>query len=391
MTSKQRMVTAFKNQKPDMVPVSPDISNMIPCRLTGKPFWDIYLYDDPPLSDAYIDAVKYFGFDGWSDKGSLDIDSVTRCTYEYKILQKTDERIVRKTICHTPEGDLESTTVYYVADPPTVVEKYIKDIKEDLPKSKYLFPDPSKCSLEPIQIHMERMGDLGAVGGVVGIPGFQNWSNLIEGGVTAMTYMYYDYHEEIMELARINHEYSVACVKRLIEAKPDFILIGASGLLTLQSPSIFRELSLPTVKKITHMTRLAGIPSHLHSCGKERWLAEVLSNETELDSIEPLEQPPMGDCDLAEIKQKFSHRIALKGNLHTTKTMLYGTTDDVKRESLKAILAAAENGGFVLSTGDQCGRDTPDVNIFTMIETAREFGKYPLDYNKILRELERLK
>ncbi len=44
MTSKQRMLIAMKGGRPDCVPVAPDISNMIPCRLTGKPFWDIYLF-----------------------------------------------------------------------------------------------------------------------------------------------------------------------------------------------------------------------------------------------------------------------------------------------------------------------------------------------------------
>lgn len=44
MTSKERILVAMQNKEADMVPVSPDISNMIPCKLTGKPFWDIYLY-----------------------------------------------------------------------------------------------------------------------------------------------------------------------------------------------------------------------------------------------------------------------------------------------------------------------------------------------------------
>ena len=65
MTSRERMLIAMKNGQPDMVPVAPDISNMIPCKLTGKPFWDIYLYQDPPRWKTYIDAVRYFGFDGW--------------------------------------------------------------------------------------------------------------------------------------------------------------------------------------------------------------------------------------------------------------------------------------------------------------------------------------
>ena len=65
MTSKERMITAMWNRKPDMVPVSPDLSNMVPCRLTGKPFWEIYVNQNPPLWKAYVDAVKFFKMDGW--------------------------------------------------------------------------------------------------------------------------------------------------------------------------------------------------------------------------------------------------------------------------------------------------------------------------------------
>ena len=95
----------------------------------------------------------------------------------------------------------------------------------------------------------------------------------------------------------------------------------------------------------------------------------------------------MGDCDLAEIKQKFGHKLALMGNLHTTNVMLRGSTEDVRREALKAILAAGQNGGFVLSTGDQCGRDTPFENIFEIVKVAKEFGAYPLDIGHIREEI----
>ncbi|MCL1793456.1 MAG: hypothetical protein FWG34_06275, partial [Oscillospiraceae bacterium] len=63
MTSRERLLCALGGNMPDHVPVMPDLSNMIPAKLTGKPFWDIYLYQDPPLWRAYIDCVKYFGFD----------------------------------------------------------------------------------------------------------------------------------------------------------------------------------------------------------------------------------------------------------------------------------------------------------------------------------------
>ena len=64
MTSRERLLTLLEGEIPDAVPVCPDISNMVPARMTGKPFWDIYIYQDPPLWKAHIDAVKHFDIDG---------------------------------------------------------------------------------------------------------------------------------------------------------------------------------------------------------------------------------------------------------------------------------------------------------------------------------------
>ena len=73
MTSRERLITVLEGRLPDHVPVAPDTSNMIPARLTGKPFWDLYLYQDPPIWKAYLDCVKYFGFDSLMD-GYVSID-----------------------------------------------------------------------------------------------------------------------------------------------------------------------------------------------------------------------------------------------------------------------------------------------------------------------------
>jgi uroporphyrinogen decarboxylase len=56
--------------------------------------------------------------------------------------------------------------------------------------------------------------------------------------------------------------------------------------------------------------------------------------------------------------------------------MLRGSVQDVINASKKAIDDGAAGGRFILSTGDQCGRDTPDENLAAMIETARTYGKY---------------
>ena len=116
-----------------------------------------------------------------------------------------------------------------------------------------------------------------------------------------------------------------------LEEKPDFIFCGGSGSLVFQSPRIFRELALPILVRTTELAYDMGLPTHVHSCGPEKRLVQMAAEETKLTVIDPLEVPPMGDCDLAELKQRFGDKIVLKGNLHTTRTMLRGTVDDVRR------------------------------------------------------------
>jgi uroporphyrinogen decarboxylase len=92
--------------------------------------------------------------------------------------------------------------------------------------------------------------------------------------------------------------------------------------------------------------------------------------------MEPLERPPGGDVELAEVKRHFGDKFCLKGNVNTFETMLNGSVEDVIREAKAGIDAAAAGGGFILSTGDQCGRDTPHENLFALVEVAKTYGRY---------------
>lgn len=161
-----------------------------------------------------------------------------------------------------------------------------------------------------------------------------------------------------------------------LEVKPDFLCVGGSGTLIYQSPEFFRKNSLPAVKRAIDLATAAGIPTQIHSCGPEKELVKIMAEETSLTVIDPLEIPPMGDCNLAELKKLYGNKLTLKGNLHTTEVMLKGSVQDVINASKQAIDDAAAGGRFILSTGDQCGRDTPFENLFAMVETARTYGKY---------------
>lgn len=381
MTSKERLLAVLHGKMPDCVPCSPDISNMVPARLTGKPFWEIYVYQNPPLWKAYIDAVKYFGFDGGIE---LSCPGQSGQSLEEMFTGSDENPWVNRIIKHCEDGSFitqrfnnktgawQEFVVKHTADNPPAA---VKPEKLGLPQTPESWEEIKGIKQWPKGIKLwqlihEEMGEHGIVG--------------LGCGTTALLhspediYSYYDnpepWRQEAQQILK-DVDKRMAIIAR-IEPKPDFIACGCSGSLVFQTPQILRELALPILKRVTELANELGIPTHVHSCGPEKELVKMAAEETKLTVIDPLESPPMGDCNLKELKQKFGGKIALKGNLHTTEVMLKGTVDDVVAASRKAIDDAGKNGGFILSTGDQCGRDTPDKNIFAMIETARTYGKY---------------
>jgi uroporphyrinogen decarboxylase len=400
MTSRERMLCAMMNRQPDRVPVAPDISNMVPCRLTGKPFWDIYLYQDPPLWRAYMDAVEHFGLDGWVH--ALDGFYVrdpaapppapSDVKRETVIVEKTADRIVTRAYTQRKGQGQEWSplvTVFPRQDPPTTLLAHKIGMG---PKPGRTWPiegvKPQKQGFELLQEALDRFQSRGVIGAFVGPPQLGN----PDAGWGYSIYDYCDKYDEVKRWSLDSAKESVAHLKRMLSGpvRPDFILTGGSGLLVFNTPDILRDIALPALKEITRLCREAGVPSQVHCCGPERELVKICAEETDLSSINPLEIPPMGNCDLAEIKKSFGRRLGLMGNLHTTDVMLRGSVKDVRRESLRAIRAAGEDGGFILSSGDQCGRDTPDANLREMVNVAAEFGNYPLDLAAIDREIKAL-
>jgi len=369
------MLTVLRGEIPDCVPVSPDFSNMIPCRMTGKPFWDIYLFRDPPLWRAYLQAMRFFGNDGGFelyDYGPVDVVDGTRPETEERIVYRDAERIFTQAFDPRTGEWSPRGTVYAAANPPV----------ENVDPALYGVPQPprewTKVEVRPQQEGYELWRTIRGEVGDSGIVGMSSgFSTFVLGSERDVYSWYDDPRPWIEKIERMTAESlrRIDAIARL-PVRPDFLTCGGSGTLIFQTPDFVREHLLPGLKKVTRRAREVGIPTHVHSCGPERALVDMVVRETDLTVIDPLEVPPMGDCNLAEIKKAYGERIVLKGNLHTTEVMLLGSVDDVVRASRAAIDAAKAGGRFILSTGDQCGRDTPFENIQAMVETARTYGRY---------------
>ncbi len=382
MTSKERMMTAFRRKKADHVPVSPDISVMVPAKMTGRPFYELFLdgrehngWTSATYAEAYVRAVRHFEIDGWYIYGGLpEIKPEGAPRFVDSVSDRHPGRVVER-ICRTPLGDLTEKELYFVDEPPWREEKPIKNLQEDFAKVK-LWMGSEGWKWETTYRDRDLIGDNGVYVGMV--PVFQDWYfHQRNGGFEQCFQDFIDEPGMIDEIHEFWMAWALAYVRAMVEAKPDEIMLGGSSAsLSVSSPKLFRKYELPFLKAASKICREGGIISHLHICGRSWELVEIVAAETDVDVMEPMEEPPGGNVDIAEAKRRVGDRLCIKGNINTFNFMLNATPAEVEEKCKRLIDAAAEGGGFVLSTGDQCGRDTPHANLFKMVEVAKTYGKY---------------
>lgn len=394
MTHKERLLAAMRNEMPDRVPVAPDTSVYIPIKRTGLPFWEVLFEGKIPLWQAYLDVADDLGTDAWvASVMSIPFTfSDVRAEWQSEMFfDESRDAMIKKTAIRTPDGDLTQEDICFRGDPSSWLVKPIKNLADDFKKFKWTQPMPTGVDDKALSILRNACHKRDYAFGVsVSYPGFHMWNCFIQDGIEALSYAETDTSDILQEWFEFDLDRGTRQMELALKSGIDYILFGGSGTITMASPSLAAKYAIPALKKWSKMAKDAGVPTMLHSCGKSRILADMLAGETDVGMLNPLEVPPMGDINLAEVKQTHGWRLAFMGNLHTIEVMLYGKPEDVRRESLKAMLNAGIGGGFILSTGDQCGRETPMENLQMMVKTAEEFGTYPLDIDAILEEINQL-
>ena len=149
---------------------------------------------------------------------------------------------------------------------------------------------------------------------------------------------------------------------------------------------LFDEFVLQYDKEVYRAIRENGGKLRAHCHGNCMEYLEAFY-EMGLDAIEPLEQPPMGDVDLAEAKRKVGDRMMLCGNVPSER-FVEADPQEVASMVRKAIYAMAPGGGFTLRTsGGAAGTQiiTREEhwkkairNCEVYVETALECGQYPI-------------
>ena len=146
---------------PDRVPASPDTNCMIPARLVGGPFWQVYRYHDPPIWKAYNDCVRHFGIDGFSHHGYPHVPGLPDCEGQSETSEQSDERLVVHSTFRCPAGELTQETTFLRYEAPTTTKKWIDDLPAQFHCLPYLMGDPSQVRFDA---YREVRADMGGDG-----------------------------------------------------------------------------------------------------------------------------------------------------------------------------------------------------------------------------------
>lgn len=142
----------------------------------------------------------------------------------------------------------------------------------------------------------------------------------------------------------------------------------------LLGPDLYDEFLRPSIRRLIDLGHEYGKKVMMHCCGGYRPLIPMLI-EDGMDGLHAL-QPDSGGMDPAGLKADFGGDILLNGGIDSHHILIDGESPEfVRRETLKVLEIYAEGGGYVAGAShDSILPETPLENVLAMMDAVAEFS-----------------
>ncbi len=371
MTSKERILSAFKSEEVDY----------IPCSIYFNKNLRIQNYDMNSAEDV-IRLHKDLGVDPYIDlpavHSSMSPEVKTRTwvedikDMEYPILFKeyaTPAGNLRQGVKLTPQWPY-GKDIPFPGNDFCASHNYESLIKsdEDVEAFKYLFCPPAKDSFYALRDNMD------AVKGIsrkYGVP-----LRAFEGGGLAMlmfvmgaqNLVYYamDYPEAFQRLAGRVSEVSIASIRLLKEAGADFIKrFGGYEQTNFFSPEIFNGVVVPLLKREVKEAKKVGIPIYYRVVTGMKPLLETIAG-IGFDCVEGFE-PCLSDCTNQDIYNALGKKTCIWTGI-SSPGHIGGQDEAGVRKAVRDAVQVFGRKGFILGITNSIRNHWPWANTLAMID-----------------------
>ncbi len=349
MTRTERFLAALKVQQPDRVPL-----------------FD-FLFQQP-LYEALIGhrPGTYNGPDAVLTALALDHDGVWLPFVGFTGLQPT---VLSENVYQDEWGTtFQKNEASWPIDAPIA---YPIQSREDL--AKYQLPDPTAPGRDT-EIRAAAAldnDDIALVGGVNG-PLTTAW--LLMGYETIALAMYDD-PGLVEAVFALSNEFFKEASRRSVEAGCVAVFVSedlGSSTGGFFKPDHYRKYLLPPFAELVDYIDALGVPVLLHACGHLHDYLDDLA-QTKISALHPLQRT--ADMDLRAIKEQYGQRWCIIGNIDSSRTLPFGTPEQVAAEVREAIDIAAPGGGYILASDHSLHDGIPIPNIVEMFRVGAEYGR----------------
>ena len=340
MNGYERIMTALKRQEPDTVPV-----------------WELIV--NRPVIDALYGNISY---DDFIEKEGLDGVTIFE-NQRFISLNDTQSK--------------EEWGIVWTMEPSGVAYPSGGPLRTEADLDKYVPPDPdADYRLDSLKNAVKRFKGEKAI--IFLTHDAFEFSHYLR-GLDNLLVDYIENPDLAKRLARMVTDYKKRVAERAIEEGADVILTGddyAYRTAPIMSPKLFREFILPYLKEMVDLAKRKGVPFIKHTDGNI-WSILDMMVDAGIDALDPIE--PIAGMDIGKVKELYGDRIALIGNIDCTEVLTHGTLDEVESAVKETIAKAGVGGGYILASSNSIHPAVNPNNYRKMVESAREFGKYPLD------------
>lgn len=371
MTVKERMLRAYRGQETDRIPVAPEFWNYIGAKTLGVTMEEFEREGLLPL--GLLAAFQKYDTDGWG------IAFPATIWHDRKIQEITrrlpNGQLEAETV-HTWHGKTFSTVSLFDKAEPSWVAKYLADEDDIADAAEMYLSDEVEYDVTAMNEIYGKVGDSYLCEVWTGTPFF----DFIEGiaGFENAVNFFYDEDEAVLQtLLEKYTAHQLRMIDTLIDRTPyESYFIGCSSSCnSLIGPHMWRKWDKPYIKAVAEHLHSRGKVLHVHFHGKAIETVEDFS-EIGIDCVCPFERGPGGDIDtdeeLTRVRDALAGKTTFNGNIHTINTLLNGTPEDVRREVRQVKEIFQGSNRLIIGSGDQVAGDTPEENIYAMVEEARK-------------------
>ncbi|OFX14484.1 MAG: hypothetical protein A2Z18_05180 [Armatimonadetes bacterium RBG_16_58_9] len=363
MTSRERLLIALENGKPDRLPAQ--VHNWMP----------YYLNNYLDGCDQY-EAYSRFGLDYviYVPPGFACSDKSLANWQTERIDLGSDggggKSWVEKTT--TPEGTL---TVKMAANEFTTwITEPLVETKADFELFRKYFPVPDQVDFTSVIEARDRVADNGIVRGAMwgyGQPGvWQSFCYLV--GTQEAIYYAMDEPEWVHYVLRTILDMQLPVIEKMKGIPYDLIENGGGAASnTVISPAFHREFCLPHDREQHDAIHAAvGCKIVYHLCGGLMQLLETVV-DNHADGLETMTPPGMGgDCDLAEAARRVGDKLFFIGGFDQNDGFEKGTPERAK-QLVYQCHSACPNGGYICSPSDHFFFGDP-ANVRAFADAAKD-------------------